>query len=110
LKFDYFILIILGVGIAMLLNSILGTLYYNVIIAWALFYFILSFRKTLLWSECGNWWNTDRCFVPGSTVDNNNIITNATVNCTLNELANFTLAECEPTKNTTRVTVTEEFY
>lgn len=53
----------------MIINSVLGTLYYNVIIAWALFYFVLSFRSQLLWADCGHWWNTDRCIVPGSPSD-----------------------------------------
>ncbi|CAF5201181.1 unnamed protein product, partial [Rotaria magnacalcarata] len=37
-----------GVGFAMIINSVLCMLYYNVVIAWALFYFISSFRKRLL--------------------------------------------------------------
>ncbi|CAF3766698.1 unnamed protein product [Rotaria sordida] len=97
-----------GVGFAMVINSILGTLYYNVIIAWALFYFILSFRKTLLWSDCGHWWNTkDLCYVPGSS---GNILTgNGTaLNCTL--AANLSLSECQETNTTGKVTAAEEFF
>ncbi|CAF1258043.1 unnamed protein product [Rotaria sordida] len=97
-----------GVGFAMVINSILGTLYYNVIIAWALFYFILSFRKTLLWSDCGHWWNTkDLCYVPGSS---GNILTgNGTaLNCTLG--ANLSLSECQETNTTGKVTAAEEFF
>jgi SNF family Na+-dependent transporter len=55
------IYLILGVGWAMAINSFFVTIYYNIIIAWCLFYFFASFRKTLQWSDCGNWWNTELC-------------------------------------------------
>lgn len=35
--------------------------YYNVIVAWTLYYLFMSFRAVLPWSTCGNWWNTDKC-------------------------------------------------
>lgn len=50
----------------MAVNSFLVTIYYNVIIAWCLFYFFASFRRKLPWSDCGNWWNTDSCSNAGS--------------------------------------------
>ncbi|CAF3562698.1 unnamed protein product [Rotaria sp. Silwood1] len=98
-----------GVGFAMIINSVLGTLYYNVIIAWALFYFVLSFRKTLLWSDCGHWWNSNRCFVPGFQ-GNTSTGNDTTLNCTAllaSNLSNFT---CPPTNNTKDVPATEEFF
>jgi hypothetical protein len=57
--------LILGVGWAMAINSFFVTIYYNIIIAWCLFYLFASFRKKLQWSDCGNWWNTDRCLSAG---------------------------------------------
>ena len=100
----------LGVGIAMIINSVLGTLYYNVIIAWALFYFILSFRSTLLWTKCGNWWNSkDQCFEPAAQGDFYRF--NETKwNCTESQFSNFSEYACAPLNNSGRVTVTEEFY
>jgi hypothetical protein len=99
----------LGVGIAMIINSVLGMLYYNVIIAWALFYFVLSFRSRLLWSDCGYSWNTDRCFVPGS--DKNAYRENGTIwNCTNAQFANISTYGCTVINTTGRVTATEEFY
>lgn len=98
-----------GVGITMIFNSFLGTLYYNVVIAWALFYFILSFRKTLLWTECGNWWNTDECFVPTAQADFY-YFNETKWNCTESQFQNFTDNYCQPVNNSGRVTVTEEFY
>lgn len=94
----------------MIINSVLGMLSYNVIISWALFYFVLSFRKRLLWSTCGNWWNTpDRCFVPGSR---NEIykINGTTWNCTEAQYNNFSDYGCSIVNTTGKVTATEEFY
>jgi hypothetical protein len=108
--FALIIVFFLGVGFAMIINSVLGTLYYNVIIAWALFYFVLSFRTKLLWSDCGHWWNTYRCFEPGSPettfTDNNQI----TWNCTETQNANSSDYGCEAINLTEKVTPSEEFY
>ncbi|CAF4371826.1 unnamed protein product [Rotaria sp. Silwood2] len=49
-----------GLGWATAINSFLVSIYYNVIIAWCLFYFFASFRRKLQWSDCGNWWNTEQ--------------------------------------------------
>jgi solute carrier family 6 amino acid transporter-like protein 5/7/9/14 len=50
-----------GVGIGMVIVSGLVCVYYNVIVAWTLYYLFMSFRAVLPWSTCGNWWNTDHC-------------------------------------------------
>ena len=42
--------------------TFLLTTYYNVIIAWALFYFIASFQEELPWNKCNQTWNTPDCF------------------------------------------------
>ncbi|XP_051251543.1 sodium- and chloride-dependent betaine transporter-like [Dicentrarchus labrax] len=34
---------------------------YNIILAWAILYFIYCFRDPLPWATCNNPWNTDRC-------------------------------------------------
>ncbi|CAF1581131.1 unnamed protein product [Rotaria magnacalcarata] len=54
-----------GLGWATAINSFLVSIYYNVIIAWCLFYLFASFRSKLQWSDCGNWWNTERCATTG---------------------------------------------
>ncbi|CAF3516884.1 unnamed protein product [Rotaria sp. Silwood1] len=77
-----------GLGWAMAINSFLVTIYYNIIIAWCLFYFFASFRRKLPWSDCGNWWNTDSCSNPGypsknATINFLCLPTNQLNNCSL---------------------------
>jgi hypothetical protein len=84
-------------------------LYYNVIISWALFYFISSFRKNLLWKKCGYWWNDERCFVPGGV---SSLYTDhgTTYNCTQLQFLNSTENSCVSINGTNRVAATEQFF
>ncbi|KAF5913293.1 hypothetical protein HPG69_016909 [Diceros bicornis minor] len=50
-----------GAGAAMLLIVGLVAIYYNMIIAYVLFYLFASLTSSLPWEHCGNWWNTDLC-------------------------------------------------
>ncbi|CAG5115458.1 unnamed protein product [Candidula unifasciata] len=50
-----------GVGMGMLICSGIVCIYYNVIIAWTLYYLFSSFTKLLPWSHCNNSWNTEKC-------------------------------------------------
>uniref|UniRef100_A0A670IFF7 Transporter n=1 Tax=Podarcis muralis TaxID=64176 RepID=A0A670IFF7_PODMU len=50
-----------GVGMATILIVCLVAIYYNMIIAYVLFYLFASLTKNLPWQYCGNWWNTDLC-------------------------------------------------
>ena len=53
-----------GVGIAMVLVSAVVSIYYNMIIAWSLFYLFGSMQKQLPWNTCANQWNTEsKCSV-----------------------------------------------
>ena len=51
-----------GLGYAMVIVNTLVALYYNVIIAWAIYYFFASMTSQLPWTHCDNGWNTDHCF------------------------------------------------
>ncbi|CAF3963463.1 unnamed protein product [Adineta steineri] len=98
-----------GVGFAMIINSVLCMLYYNVIISWALFYLVASFRKNLLWAKCGNWWNDDRCFIPG--VQNSTYRIDQTLyNCTQAQYENISEYSCVPINEKDRVTASEQFF
>lgn len=51
-----------GVGFASIVVSFLVCIYYNVIIAWSMFFLFQSFRSDVPWRNCGNKWNTDKCW------------------------------------------------
>ncbi|XP_078410502.1 sodium- and chloride-dependent GABA transporter ine isoform X1 [Cetorhinus maximus] len=46
-----------GVGVATVVISFLLCTYYNVIIAWALYYLFNSLQSSLPWQSCNNTWN-----------------------------------------------------
>ena len=50
----------LGLGYTMFGISILVSIYYNVLLAYTIYYFCVSFTSVLPWSECGSW-----CSFPG---------------------------------------------
>lgn len=41
------------------------SIYYNVILAWTLYYFGMSFSSDLPWTRCDKEWNTDTCIIRG---------------------------------------------
>ncbi|XP_051952917.1 sodium- and chloride-dependent GABA transporter 2-like [Xyrauchen texanus] len=50
-----------GIGYAGQLMIVYSCMYYIIILAWALFYLIFSFKSQLPWASCNNTWNTDDC-------------------------------------------------
>ena len=54
-----------GIGYSMMVVSFLCTVYYNVIIAWCLYYLSQSLRSEVPWKRCGNSWNSDKCSTTG---------------------------------------------
>ncbi|XP_061105390.1 sodium- and chloride-dependent GABA transporter ine-like [Conger conger] len=50
-----------GVGLAMMAITFILSTYYNVIIAWALYYLFSSFQSPLPWENCNNTWNRPNC-------------------------------------------------
>lgn len=55
----------------MLLIVGLVAIYYNMIIAYVLFYLFASLTSNLPWEHCGNWWNTDLCLEHRGSKDGN---------------------------------------
>ncbi|XP_060783026.1 sodium- and chloride-dependent creatine transporter 1-like [Neoarius graeffei] len=50
-----------GLGYASTVIVFFCNTYYIVVLAWSLYYLIQSFTKTLPWSTCTNYWNTEDC-------------------------------------------------
>ncbi|XP_043223107.1 sodium- and chloride-dependent glycine transporter 1-like isoform X1 [Amphibalanus amphitrite] len=50
-----------GIGYAMFFISLFIGIYYNMILAWTIFYLASSFTDSLPWNSCDNWWNTEAC-------------------------------------------------
>ncbi|XP_030554579.1 sodium- and chloride-dependent glycine transporter 1, partial [Drosophila novamexicana] len=51
-----------GLGTGMVIVSAIVMLYYNLIIAWTIFYMFASFRTQLPWQNCEPEWSTENCF------------------------------------------------
>ncbi|XP_071963769.1 sodium- and chloride-dependent GABA transporter 2-like isoform X2 [Antedon mediterranea] len=50
-----------GIGVASIVIIQFLNYYYNIILAWAIFYMFKSFTRVLPWSHCDNSWNTPNC-------------------------------------------------
>lgn len=51
-----------GVGFCAVLVAFYVSFYYNVIIGWALYFFVSSLQSELPWMHCNNTWNTEKCW------------------------------------------------
>lgn len=47
-----------GIGPAMLIMTLIVIIYYNVLLAWTLYYMLVSFSKELPWSKCDFTWGS----------------------------------------------------
>lgn len=54
-----------GIGVAMVVLSLLVAIYYNVVLCYTLYYLAQSFRSVLPWEGCFEWWGADpdTCYV-----------------------------------------------
>lgn len=78
-----------GVGFSMLVVSFLCCVYYNVIIAWCLYYMFKSFASIVPWANCDNWWNTPNC--NGGSVNNTELMNSTScINDTASIVGNLT--------------------
>ncbi|XP_032671695.1 sodium- and chloride-dependent GABA transporter 1-like [Odontomachus brunneus] len=67
-----------GIGYATCVLSCWTNVYYIIILAWALFYFLVSLRADVPWRSCDNSWNTRYCITSDAL-------------CWQNELSNDTM-------------------
>ncbi|KAL1501998.1 hypothetical protein ABEB36_007213 [Hypothenemus hampei] len=61
-----------GVGFCAVLVAFYVSFYYNVILAWALYYLGSSISEELPWMHCNNTWNTEQCWEMRNPNETNN--------------------------------------
>lgn len=69
---------IIGVGFGICMISFYVSIYYNTVIAWALYYFFASMSKEVPWKTCDAEWNTDNCVEFVKAAQNRTILRNQT--------------------------------
>lgn len=74
----------------MVMVSAIVCVYYNVIVAWTLYFLYMSFRAVLPWSTCDNEWNTENCVVGIGHTFNRNQDNASLGNLTYSSLTNST--------------------
>lgn len=79
-------LICAGVGFCAVLVAFYVSFYYNVIIAWSLYFLVASATPNLPWVHCNNSWNTNLCW------DSEIRAANTSLNAT-NQLLNTSVVE-----------------
>lgn len=57
-----------GVGVAMVMVTLIVSVYYNVIIAYSLYYMFASFQFPLPWSGCFSWADSNCSNTPIGTL------------------------------------------
>uniref|UniRef100_A0A914XN38 Transporter n=1 Tax=Plectus sambesii TaxID=2011161 RepID=A0A914XN38_9BILA len=50
-----------GLGIGMVLCSVIMSVYYNMITGWAMYYLTVSIRESLPWTCCEDGWSSENC-------------------------------------------------
>ncbi|XP_067651321.1 sodium- and chloride-dependent glycine transporter 2-like isoform X1 [Haliotis asinina] len=68
-----------GLGFVMSTASFICSFYFNLIIAWVLYYLAMSFYPVLPWTTCSNWWNTPACATWESDTTRDNLTVSRSV-------------------------------
>ncbi|XP_050417804.1 sodium- and chloride-dependent glycine transporter 1 isoform X2 [Patella vulgata] len=93
-----------GVGYGMVIISGIVCIYYNIIIAWTLYYLFVSMQSVLPWSNCDNDWNTEQCALSGSM---NSTVSNYSTN---GNFSSFMLNSTLMASNVTKIPPSQEFW
>ncbi|CAH1772993.1 unnamed protein product [Owenia fusiformis] len=104
-----------GVGYTVILVLVMISMYYNVLIAYALFYLFASITDNIPWSRCDNKWNTEFCITtkPGEAQYNGSVtsvLVNATKAVGYNASEMLTTMSPNATGKPKLKTPTEEFF
>ncbi|XP_071082810.1 sodium- and chloride-dependent creatine transporter 1-like [Haliotis cracherodii] len=73
-----------GLGYVMSIASFICSFYFNLIIAWCLYYLVMSFYPVLPWTTCSNWWNTPACTTLDTPLYSDNLTTSNSLTLTRN--------------------------
>ncbi|KAK7088491.1 hypothetical protein V1264_022404 [Littorina saxatilis] len=68
-----------GIGFGICFVSTFVGAYYNTIIAYALYYLVMSFRSTMLYATCDNSWNSPDCVGPLDMANRSNMSVSSAV-------------------------------
>ncbi|KAK0041227.1 sodium- and chloride-dependent neutral and basic amino acid transporter B(0+) [Biomphalaria pfeifferi] len=82
-----------GIGVSMCMISLIVSIYYNIIMAYTLYYFFASMQETLPWTQCSEEWIRDYNCVSKYEP--------SPAPCTLNMTQNQELGKCSCTGNST---------
>jgi solute carrier family 6 amino acid transporter-like protein 5/7/9/14 len=85
-----------GLGVSMVLVSFIVSVYYNVIIAQAMFYLCASLTDKLPWTTCDNHWNTKSCMVLRTDDSSTNATQLISTDLTLTNLTFTTASDRRP--------------
>ncbi|WAR13258.1 SC6A5-like protein [Mya arenaria] len=97
-----------GIGYTLFVINIVNSIYYNVLRAWILEYFVRSFRSELPWASCNNDWNRDGC-IPATKIVNDTVAVGvAGEHTTVNY--NMTSYTHSDDNNRTMMTSAEQFW
>ncbi|KAF8790807.1 sodium- and chloride-dependent glycine transporter 1-like [Argiope bruennichi] len=101
-----------GLGYGMVIISGIVCIYYNVIIAWTLYYIYHSYD--VVWATCDNWWNTADCVKQSSAEfypQNTSLLTNSS-SSNFESVGNNSVVDVDikTISNATRKTSSEEFW
>ncbi|GFR33859.1 sodium- and chloride-dependent glycine transporter 2 [Trichonephila clavata] len=97
-----------GLGYGMVIISGIVCIYYNMIIAWTLYYMYQSY--SVPWATCDNWWNTQDCVKESPVTFDSNFTSQNDTNLTNYFTSNSTDAALNMLTNTSKKTSSEEFW
>ncbi|VDI57677.1 solute carrier family 6 (neurotransmitter transporter, amino acid) member 5/7/9/14, partial [Mytilus galloprovincialis] len=105
-----------GVGIGIVIMNVICGLYYNIILAWTIYYIGNSFIGPLPWTTCDNTWNTQQCVADRGVLNQGRNYTTQNHNLTIKMLKidvdnTTTLNDYTWTNDTSKLmTAQEEFW
>ncbi|XP_071177915.1 sodium- and chloride-dependent glycine transporter 1-like [Mytilus edulis] len=99
-----------GIGVGMMIPIFVFSIYYNMIIAWTLYYIGNSFLNPLPWTTCDNYWNSPNCVVDHGFLKNIDNITGQSLNISSHVYEDTTNIEFVANRSSEWITAQEDFW